>query len=665
MSKRLFLSLLFVFAWLALANVGQSQDAKEEPKVEEKKADRPEKGDPSGASSIDTSVVGAPKERDPDKATVKDVATNLNQLIDAVGINRAGINMMWTLIAGFLVMFMQAGFAMVETGLIRAKNVAHTMAMNFMVYAIGMLAFYFVGFGLMMGNFNNAFGGGFLGASDSLLKGEFSIKLFDKDFGLFGTEGFMLLGRAFDSSMLALFLFQMVFMDTTCTIPTGTMAERWKFIAFVIFSFIIGGLIYPVYGNWVWGGGWLATLGANFGLGHGHVDFAGCSVVHMTGGVAALAGGLIIGPRIGKYNKDGSVNALPAHNIPMYMVGTFILAFGWFGFNAGSTLRGTDLNIARIAVNTMLASAAGAFTAMVYMWVVYKKPDPSFMCNGMLAGLVAITAPCAFVSPLFAVIIGGIAGVLVIVSCFFWERTIKIDDPVGAISVHGVNGAWGILSVGLFADGTYGTGWNGSFWYKLPDGSFRWLAAKPENLPDGWIEQGVTGLLFGNSSQLTASLIGIAANIVWVFVTAYIAFYVIEMIVGNRVSAKDEIGGVDIPEMGVLGYISDDPAAGEAHTGVQLAEPRPARVPPDGKNRYTLVLEGITPERISALWSDLCKPGETPPSPDFLAIYSKMTSLKGNRFTFSAGDAATTCSALTKLFQKATNTNGVKATMES
>src|SRR3989475_12145302 len=229
----------------------------------------------------------------------------------------------------------------------------------------------------------------------------------------------------------------------------------------MLYGCAIGMIMYPFFGNWVWGGGWLAQLGANFGLGHGHVDFAGSSVVHMQGGVIALVGAWMLGARYGKYNKDGSMNFLPPHSIHMVMLGTFILAFGWFGFNPGSSLAGTDLRIAVVAVNTMLASATGAVGATLWMWWIRtKKPDPSMMCNGMLAGLVAITCPCAFVSAGGASLLGLIAGILVVEAVFFFDK-IGIDDCVGCISVHGVNGAWGCLSLGLFADGTYGDGWNG------------------------------------------------------------------------------------------------------------------------------------------------------------------------------------------------------------
>jgi Amt family ammonium transporter len=352
----------------------------------------------------------------------------------------------------------------------------------------------------------------------------------------------------------------MVFMDTTATIPTGAMAERWKFASFVLFSFVISTVIYPIFANWVWGGGWLSSLGKAFGLGHGHVDFAGSSVVHMTGGVAALVGAKMMGPRIGKYNADGSPNPIPGHNIPMALLGTFILAFGWFGFNPGSTLAGTDARISVIAVNTMLASASGAFAACLFVWSRYGKPDPTWLANGMLAGLVAITAPCAFVGAPAAIIIGAVAGVLVVVSAVFIEQTLMIDDPVGASSVHGTCGAWGILSLGLFANGTYGEGLNG--------------VAGP-----------VKGLLVGDAGQFLAECIGLLTNVVYVGTVTAVAFTVINQLVGNRVSVDDELAGLDVPEMGVAGYTSEPEHAIPEAKGLGRPPPVSLRRPSAGAFR--------------------------------------------------------------------------------
>ncbi len=447
------------------------------------------------------------------------------KLADVVGHNRIAMNIVWTLVCGFLVMFMQAGFALAETGFTRAKNAGHTMAMNFMVYAVGMLGYWICGFALQMGGVG---GVATLGGATGL-DGEFIIHIFGKDFGLFGTKGFFLTGVAYDAVIFSLFLFQMVFMDTTATIPTGSMAERWTFKSFLIYGFFISMFTYPLYANWVWGGGWLAQLGKNFALGHGTIDFAGSSVVHMTGGVAAFVGAKILGPRLGKFRKDGTPNAIPGHHIPMALLGVFILAFGWFGFNAGSSLAGGDLRIGVVAVNTMLASAAGAFGAMFYMWTFYKKPDISMIANGFLAGLVAITAPCAFVNSISAVIIGVIAGILLCMAVFFVERFLKIDDPVGAISVHGVNGAWGLLSLGLFADGTYGDGLNG-------------------------VTGTVRGLFYGDASQFAAQCIGVLTNFIFVFVVMYVFFKILDKIVPLRIAEDIEIEGLDQAEVAVTAY---------------------------------------------------------------------------------------------------------------
>lgn len=511
MKKNLFLLMLVIFMTFGQAFLTFAADP-----------------DPSGAKIGGSSDVIGATPNAPTEEDMKKLAANeplAAKLADVVGHNRIAINMVWTLVCGFLVMFMQAGFAMAETGFTRAKNAGHTMAMNFMIYAIGLLGYWVCGFALQMGGVG---GVATLGGATGL-DGEFIIKFFGKDFGLFGTKGFFLSGVSYDAVIFSVFLFQMVFMDTTATIPTGAMAERWTFKSFLIYGFFISMFVYPLYANWVWGGGWLSTLGKNFGIGHGVLDFAGSSVVHMTGGVAALVGAKVLGPRLGKYRADGKPNAIPGHHIPMALLGCFILAFGWFGFNAGSTLAGGDLRIGVVAVNTMLASAAGAFSSMIYMWMRFGKPDISMIANGFLAGLVAITAPCAFVNAISSVVIGLVAGILLCMSVFFVERALKIDDPVGAISVHGVNGAWGMLALGLFADGTYGDGLNG-------------------------VAGSVKGLFYGDPSQFSAQIAAIVTNFVFVFVVMYLFFKILNMITPLRVPEELEIEGLDQAEVAVVAY---------------------------------------------------------------------------------------------------------------
>lgn len=470
-------------------------------------------GDPSGVNTGSITDVSAAK---PGEPTLEEIGTQ-------VGKNKIGINFIWVLMTGCLIFFFQAGFAMVETGFTQAKNAMHTMAMNLMVFLVGAIGYYLVGFALQYGGVGSW---SVLGAGTSTLNHEFSIG----GFGLFGTKGFALTsGGTYDVGVYLLFFFQMVFMDTTCTIPTGGVAERVKFSAIVVGSFFVSMIYYPLFGNWMWGGGWLSQLGKMFGLGHGAVDFAGSSVVHAMGGMMALASAIIIGPRLGKFKKDGTAVAIPGHDLPMAVIGTIILFFGWFAFNAGSTMNGTDFRLAIVVTNTMIAGAAGGLVAMFYMWKKYGKPDPSMTCNGALAGLVAITAPCAFVSSLTSLFIGAVAGILVCISVFFIEHKLKIDDPVGAISVHAVNGVWGMIALGLFADGTYGAGLNG-------------------------VEGTVKGLFYGDPGQLVAQLINIGVLIVWGFGSSYVFYKVLDKIMGIRVSADAERAGLDIPEMGVQAY---------------------------------------------------------------------------------------------------------------
>jgi Amt family ammonium transporter len=420
---------------------------------------------------------------------------------------------------------MQAGFALLETGFVRSKNAGHVMFMNLSIFFIGVIGYWAIGYGLQMGNVSGltALGG------IPIASGETSFKILGKDFGMWATQGFFLSGKYYDVSFWALFLFSVVFMDAACTIPTGAMAERWKTSSFIFFGFVMAAIVYPLYGNWVWGNGWLAKLGSNFNLGHGHVDFAGSTVVHMVGGVAALAGIIVLGPRIGKFDKNGKASAIPGHHLPMAVMGTLVLGFGWFGFNAGSTLAGTDLRLAVVAVNTMIASCFGGAVAIVYMKLSTGKWDLAMACNGYLAGLVAITAPCAFVNIWGAVIIGSVAGILAPLAYSFIENTLKLDDAVGAVAVHGVNGAWGGLSLGLFADGTYGDGWNG-------------------------VAGTVKGLFYGDGGQFLAQCIGVATCFVFVFGFFLLFFKITDKVWGIRVPKDVEEQGLDLPDLGASAY---------------------------------------------------------------------------------------------------------------
>jgi ammonium transporter, Amt family len=479
------------------------------------------KGDPGG--TLTGTINDVPAADSTKGVTLPDVANQVGQ-------NKIAANFIWTLVTGYLVMFMQAGFAMVESGLCRVKNANHTYMMNFMVYACGLFSYWLIGFAIQQGG---SAGNSNLGGLNSLSV-EHTTTILGKTWGLFGGTGFFLSGHTYDVGVMVLFLFEMVFMDTALTIVTGACAERWKFLAFCVSSSLMGALTYPLYANWAWGGGWLSQLGVNNQLGKGYCDFAGSGVVHAVGGITALAVTMIIGPRIGKFNKDGSSNSIIGHDISAVLIGCFILAFGWFGFNPGSTLGASangNLRIGTIAVDTMLAGCTGTFGAMLYMWMKNGKVDASMSGNGLLAGLVAITAPSGFVSTVGACIIGLVAGVLVCLSCAFIENVMKVDDPVGAVSVHGTCGLWGVLSVGLLADGTsnYGGSWNG-------------------------VTGSVTGLFYGDVSQLAAQLVGISTLIGFVFTFSFLMNLALEFFVGQRVSAETEIAGLDIPEMGQLGY---------------------------------------------------------------------------------------------------------------
>ncbi|MEJ2102114.1 MAG: ammonium transporter [Desulfobacterales bacterium] len=401
---------------------------------------------------------------------------------DLIDLVQTHADYVWTLVAAALVFFMQAGFAMVETGFTRAKNAVNIMMKNLMDFSMGSLAFWAVGFGIMFG------------ASST---------------GWFGTSGFFLsdFKPGADPWVLAFWMFQVVFCATAATIVSGAMAERTKFSGYLIYSAVLSAVIYPVFGSWAWGGlfngkGWLESLG--------FIDFAGSTVVHSVGGWAALAGAIVLGPRMGKYSKDGQVKPILGHNMPLAALGVFILWLGWFGFNPGSTTA-ANKDIAMIFVNTNLAAAAGSILAMTTSWIRFGKPEIGMTLNGALAGLVAITSPCASVTPLSAVAIGAAAGVIVVLAVLFFDK-IKVDDPVGAISVHGVCGAWGTLAAGIFNIG-------------------------------------------GTSLKIIGvQLLGIAACFLWVFPTAFLLFKLIDKTIGLRVSAEEEMEGLDVAEHGGNAY---------------------------------------------------------------------------------------------------------------
>ena len=459
------------------------------------------------------------------------------KLADSVGHVRIATNFAWTLNTGYLVLFMQAGFALLTCGLVRKKNAAHLMMLNFAAYVFAFLAYYAVGYAFQ-------FGAVAINAAPSNLGGIPTLNKFligSGQWGFAGGKGFFLLGPAYDAGSNCLTLFEVVFMETAGYIIVGAICERITFWAFLLCELFIGGILYPISGCWTWGGVWLSQLGLSWHLGHGYVDFAGSTVVHACGGFAAMALAIILGPRLGKYGPGGKIRAFPAHNIVYVVSGTFLLLFGWMGFNPGSTLGATDLRISVVAVNTNLAAVAGSAAAMLVWYFIFGKPDVTMACNGMLAGLVAITAPCAFVSPTGAVMIGTLAGCLVCGGVLFNERVLKVDDPCGAISVHGYCGWLGAVSVGIFADGTYGAGWNGV-------GATSYL---------GQAGQGVTGLLHGDTRQFVCQLLGATIYAAWAFGATYVVFWCVNKVKTIRVAPEVEEEGLDVPEFGMPGYPED------------------------------------------------------------------------------------------------------------
>ena len=458
------------------------------------------------------------------------------EAMEAVTTLAQATNMLWVIIGAILVIFMQAGFALVETGFTQKKNAAHVMTSNFAIFGLGFVGFLFVGFPLAFGGFSTE---GYFGAGGAAMDPN---PLIGSGDWAFLWQGWDHLSNGATPAMLAFFLYMVAFMDTVATIPTGSMAERWKWKSFVIWGLFCGAIYYPLFASWTWGGGWLAAIGRSMNLGNGYVDFAGSGVVHAVGGAAALAGAIVLGPRIGKYGPDGKPKTIAAHSIPLAITGCFILLFGWFGFNAASTFSAQDIQFATVATNTAFAAAVGAVVAM--FWITFRsgKPDPGMQVNGMLAGLVAITAPCAFVAPWAAAVIGGVAAVIVIEAAMFIEKK-GIDDPVGAIAVHGVGGTFGVLALGIFANGKYGAGWN--------------VTAEGGTLltADNTAKK-VEGVINGEFGQLGAQAVGVVVIWTVIFGIAFAFFKIQNKLTkgGIRVSEQEEIDGVDIAEMGVQAY---------------------------------------------------------------------------------------------------------------
>ncbi len=412
-----------------------------------------------------------------------------NTFSESIGGLMLSVNFVWVLVCAFLIYQMQAGFAFLG-GFLQSKNMLSYLGHCFTDGTMGLLIFWAFGFALMFGGSQAAPG---LGGGNSVI----------------GYSGFFLSGNSYDVQTALFWMIQMVFATKTVSIVAGGIAERLKFAPYVIYSICVVGFIYPIYGHWVWGGGWLANLS----IGSGMLDFAGSATIHTVGGMLALAGAYFLGPRHNKFNPDGTPNAIPGHNLALVVIGTLFLSFGWFAFNSGSSLAGTDLRISVVAVNTALGGAAGAVVVIFLTKIKFGFSDIGLACNGLLAGLVAITGPCAWVPTWAAVVIGAVAGLLMWGTVWFVEVKLRIDDPLGAVAVHGANGIWGALALGIFADGTYG---------------------------------GVNGLITGSGAQLLAQFIGIITAMAWALGVGGLLFYIMKRTIGLRVSELAEFEGVDI-----------------------------------------------------------------------------------------------------------------------
>lgn len=685
--------------------VKKKQDAPEEKKapeakkqeVKQQEAKEPEKKEPEKKDEPKTEPV------------VMATAADLDATKALLGDIKVGADTVWVMITGMLVFFMNLGFACVESGMCRAKNCVNILSKNFIVFAVTTIGFWALGWGIMFGSGENDDWYGKTGVAmvkgkdnspamtqfqPTLLediKKELGVDLSDEKVAAANKDvkkayddtlaawakvdsntkdkmegGKVVLGddkkpvqedvsvsfkasaggKTFEKTYLAKdfywgdysaiawagvplwakFFFQLVFAGTAATIVSGAVAERIKYHAFIIFSLIMAIAIYPIVGHWVWGGGVLQDMG--------FLDFAGSTQVHSIGGWAALVAVIILGPRIGKYGPNGKVNAIPGHNMTAATIGCLILWFGWFGFNPGSTMAVNAKLIAHCAVTTNLAAAIATLTATATAWLIIGKPDIGMTLNGCLAGLVAITAGCAFVSIEASLVIGAIAGVIVVLGVIGFDK-IGIDDPVGATSVHLLNGVFGTIAIGL---------WGNS------------------DLIPATNAGGTAGLFNGGGTQLLfVQLTGVLYTAGYVIVASAVAWLVIKAVFGMRVSAEEEMEGLDIGEHGNEAYHGFQMISPEIMTGG--AEPKAAALPKDGKKRFSVVVEGLPADKIATIWGDLCQPAKKP-SPDFLAVYPKMTLLSGNRFKFIDGNPEQVSAHLAKVLQAGANGGAVKTFVE-
>ncbi len=629
---------------------------------------------------------------------------------DSAGPSNSDLKVMadtvWVMIAAMLVFFMNLGFGCVESGFCRAKNCVNILSKNFIVFAMATIAFWVLGFGLMFGEGNRWVGEkGLLfvsnGADKEMLTKDVAANAFkalvkeklgkdlsdekiakseeallkqidevadsvvknvtkaEESYTATLTVGTTKLEKKFDGKefywdnypslnwttvpLWAKFFFQLVFAGTCATIVSGAVAERIKYLSFILFSFLLIMLVYPVVGHWIWGGGLLAPGEGNlFGKDRGMFDFAGSTVVHSVGGWAALAGVIVLGARIGKYGPDGKVHAIPGHNMTAAFIGCLVLWFGWFGFNPGSTMAADIHGITRVAVTTNTAAAFATLTATITAWILLGKPDIGMTLNGCLAGLVAITAPCAFVSVGNSAIIGAIAGVLVVFAVLMFDR-LRIDDPVGATSVHLVNGVFGSIAVGLFGE--------------------KEMIVNGAKVPTGLLNDGF--FISGGMDQLIPQVVGVLVVAAYAFPVSLVLWVILRYTVGIRVTAAEEIEGLDLGEHGNESYHGFVMAAASTEIPSEGAEPRSALVPPNDVKRFKAVVEGISPTELATVWSDLCQPQTNGIAADFKTVYPYLTTFQGATFRFRGGDPEQIRTSLERLLKGRMPQQPVKVRVET